>query len=851
MNKVGCAAMVAATAALAAFSAQAISISTAGPKLCFVQEDKNRLWDPGDHSTSYKITFPAQYKDMSGITWAGGNKFYVVQNNGFLMEMTVARDNSGNVDSLPTIVSRRTLVGAHDPEGIAYDPSTGNVWISSEENSDGSKGATICEYDPNTGYPTYRAVQIPDIIKTNVRKNLSLESLTISGDGLTMWTANEEALNGDGDTAVDLAGQSAGTKVRLIKFKRDDVHSPWTLDGMWAYVCDPVNVGHPKNGGVSDLVALPDGSLLVMERIADTVEGFLSARARGILRIYRPNFTNATDVRNKSSLSSGGIVTVAKGSRLLDMDDTVAIPGRSFDYWIACYEGICLGPRNSDGTCNLMVVSDGGAYKSAGNSPKAEVWTEPYIRSLKLSGLNVRTLNFEFNSPIGEASIVGQNYRFVNGATVNAAVYGNGLVPRAYTNRGDVVAATTWSLPNHSPSSGYGTTKTFTVTADDTLTWNVYVAGCYGQWGESAPIFMHDTFEEYAADTECDGIANWDGEGVIKAQSYTPYQGSGKYVLRKTGVNHTKVLNAEDETSRSISSVYLTNSQDTRMDMMVEIRRSQEDSLEMPSGNPKLAIAADKNGKLHLWHRKGVNGKLVSQPVWSQISDTAFNNGAWVRVSVEIKYGSSLAFARVRINGTDNLPNNSDWRSVTGGYSSAALNPGSGSGPWFPLQNKTVPSTLSVVGTKVDDFIIAVAGSMQNINQAQSIMVAPASSGAAAGGVAYSVTPVAAPAIAGATPASGAAAPEETEAKPSPVITGFMVTLERCPKIRFEGYSDKFAYRVVRSSSVDFRAGSCEYPDGQFATDGCKAGEAVWVGSEPDDPASGAKFYRIEAVEMQ
>jgi len=426
-----------------------------------------------------------------------------------------------------------------------------------------------------------------------------------------------------------------------------------------------------------------------------------------------------------------------------------------------------------------------------------------------------------------------------------------GLVPRAYTNRGDVVATTTWSLPNHSPSSGYGTTKTFTVTADDTLTWNVYVAGCYGQWGESAPIFMHDTFEEYAADTECDGIANWDGEGVIKAQTYTPYQGSGKYVLRKTGVNHTKVLNAEDETSRSISSVYLTNSQDTRMDMMVEIRRSPDDSLSAPAGNPKIAIAADKNGKLHLWHRKGVNGKLVSQPIWSQISDTAFNNGAWVRVSVEIKYGSSLAFARVRINGTDNLPSNSDWRSVTGGYSSAALNPGSGSGPWFPLQNKTVPSTLSVVGTKVDDFIIAVAGSMQNINQAQSIMVAPASSGAAAGGVAYSVTPVAAPAIAGATSASGAAASEETEAKPSPVITGFMVTLERCPKIRFEGYSDKFAYRVVRSSSVDFRAGSCEYPDGQFETEGCKAGEAIWVGFEPDDPASGAKFYRIEAIEVQ
>ena len=215
MNKVGCAAMVAATAALAAFSAQAtISVSTNGSvKLSFVKEgSQNDLWDPGDHSTNYKITFPEKYKDFSGITWAGGNKYYVVQNNGFLIEMTLIRDGNGNLKSLPTEAYperfiRRTLIGAHDPEGIAYDPSTGNVWISSEENSDGSTGATICEYDPNTGYPTYRAVQIPTIIKTKVRKNLSLESLTISGDGLTMWTANEEALNGDGKTAAELAGQ--------------------------------------------------------------------------------------------------------------------------------------------------------------------------------------------------------------------------------------------------------------------------------------------------------------------------------------------------------------------------------------------------------------------------------------------------------------------------------------------------------------------------------------------------------------------------------------------------------------------------------------------------------------------
>ena len=34
-----------------------------------------------------------------------------------------------------------------------------------------------------------------------------------------------------------------------------------------------------------------------------------------------------------------------------------------------------------------------------------------------------------------------------------------------------------------------------------------------------------------------------------------------------------------------------------------------------------------------------------------------------------------------------------------------------------------------------------------------------------------------------------------------------------------------------------------------FTTEGCKDGEAVWEGAEPDDPSTGAKFYRVEVVE--
>ena len=828
MNKVGCAAMVAATAALAAFSAQAITISTNGAKkLCF---PVGRNWEPAN--------FPVAYKDFSGITWAGGNKFYVVQNNGFLTEMTVARDSNGNVNTLPTIVSRRTLVGAHDPEGIAYDPSTGNVWIASEEKSDGSTGATICEYDPNTGYPTYRAVEIPNIIKTKVRPNMSLESLTISGDGLTMWTANEEALNCDGGTAKDLASQWLGTICRLVKFTRSTVNDAWTFAGMWGYVCEPAVDDHPIRSSISDLVALPDGSLLVMERDMDAVYF-------GRVRVYQPNFANADDVSEMTELkritgSQLNFRPVEKGTALIKISGDVEESSGFFDdyYYAPCYEGLCLGPRNPDGSLNMMLISDGGEKRTESVwFFSATVRTQPYVRSLKLSGLNVRTLSVNRPAPVGEPTIVGQNYRFLNNQRIVVDLLGDGVGEKPYTNRCDLVFASSWALPGHG-KQGNGPHVEFNITKDDSLVWTV----AHSPNIANTPIYAHDTFEEYAQGTYGSNVRYWSGGGEVVQQSYTPFQGSGKEILKRAA--HTKVLDAADGATRAFPMSQMSNISNHRMDLMVEIHRATEALPDTPDGNPRIAIAADTDGTLKLWHRKGANGKLVATPVWSKIADTSFQNGDWVRVSVEVKNGSSMAFARVRINGKGNMPNNSDWRSVPGGYSSAALNPGSGNGPWFPLRTIDPVSCLSLVGTKVDDFMLATPAYMTTLDSSASIMVSPvaqssgANGAAAAGGQAYTVaTAVAAPAVATANADRPVAAP---------VITGFGIVPGGCPSIRFRGYAEGVGYRVVRSTSVDFKPANCEYPEGEITS--VSGDEAVWEGAEPDDPSSGAKFYRVEAI---
>ena len=783
---------------------------------------------------------------MSGITWAGGNKFYVIRNDNHLCVMTVSLDGNGNLTALPNMTDGISLEGASDPEGIAFDMASGQVWVSDET------GPSIREFDPSTGKRTGREVPIPPVLK-KVRKNLSLESLTISPDGLIMWTANEEALTCDGNPSVwtkDGKGyyNPAGTVVRLVKFRRRTVQEAWVLDGMWAYKCNPVGSLKPKRSGVADLVALPDGSLAVMERCVDASN---FSRYIGTCWLYRPSFDNATDVRDYESLADRTSYTPVNmfGSNLINtykpglgyVDDTVSFVSEptnlktNFDNNgnnscdVSCYEGICLGPQNKDGSINLMIVSDGGSSEKQGN---LYALTKPFVRALKLTGLDIHTLSVNKPAPCGDPTFYGQNYRFVHNATVTNELYGEGVEPRAYTNSGDLVYSSWWSLPAHGKSRIAGRSAVFNITKDDTLTWNVSHMPNYA----NTPIYAHDTFEEYVKGANASDMRHWTGSGEVIEKTYTPKQGANKYILKRA--THTKVLDAADDAVRSLNT-NVSGLKSFRVDVMIEIQRSLEASLAKPSGNPRLAIAADKNGHLKLWYRKCNGNTISSEYGWGKLTDTQFSNGDWVRVSFKYVIPSSgQAFASVLVNGeVASVEGNATWK----------LGSDIGRGPWFPVSGHDQPTNLEFAGTKVDDFIMAASGYIDTVHPSASIMVAPAAAGASgaavAGGQAYTVaTAVAAPVA-----ASGAAQTEKTVS--APAIIGFGIAPDGRPHVKFKGVVAGVGYRVVRSTSVDFKPANCEHPDGLFTTEGCKDGEAVWEGAEPDDPSTGAKFYRVEVVE--
>jgi hypothetical protein len=117
-----------------------------------------------------------------------------------------------------------------------------------------------------------------------------------------LWTANEEALAQENSVST----ASTGSLVRLQKF--DHAGRP---AGLWAYLTDSSGFDNPQTtlerSGISDLLALPDGSLLVLEC---TLGVSLLPSFRN--RLYLIDFTGATNTSTLADLDEVAYTPVAK-----------------------------------------------------------------------------------------------------------------------------------------------------------------------------------------------------------------------------------------------------------------------------------------------------------------------------------------------------------------------------------------------------------------------------------------------------------------------------------------------------------------------------------------------------------
>ena len=281
-----------------------------------------------------ECTRPKKPEGLSGITRLPDGRYLAIDDTGgVLCTLEVACDGNGQLKGCK-VLGQIVLEGVADGEGVAYDPLRKTVWATDE-----AKG-TLAEYRLTDGKMLSR-LALPAYF-AKCREYRGLESLAISPDGRTLWTANEEALACDGERSSKMHG----TTVRLQRFTRASAADPWHPAGCFAYETDALG-GTPYRGmeccGVSDLAVLPDGRLVVLEREL-SVKSFVPTFRLGL---YGVDATGATDISKVPALQGRAYVPVKK--------EPLLVQGT----FISMYEGVAQGPRLANGASTLLFVSDG------------------------------------------------------------------------------------------------------------------------------------------------------------------------------------------------------------------------------------------------------------------------------------------------------------------------------------------------------------------------------------------------------------------------------------------------------------------------------------------------------------
>jgi hypothetical protein len=253
----------------------------------------------------------------------------------------------------PTSTSTTPPTVAPDPEGLAVNPRTGQLYWSSE-------GERIV---PATGTPTLgdpflrvatttgqyvKELPIPKQFQMSAetvgpRQNQALEGLSFTPDGRQLFATMEDPLYQDGTDPTATSGA-------LSRVTRYDAQTGRPV-AQYAYPIEPLfatpPAGSTDTNGVSEALALGGGKLLVIERAS------IFETNSWKIRLYLADTAGATNVLHRDSLASGpgSKVSPMRKRLLLDLAD---VPGLRVDN----FEGATLGPRLPDGRRSLILVTD-------------------------------------------------------------------------------------------------------------------------------------------------------------------------------------------------------------------------------------------------------------------------------------------------------------------------------------------------------------------------------------------------------------------------------------------------------------------------------------------------------------
>ncbi|MFN0184501.1 MAG: esterase-like activity of phytase family protein [Aquabacterium sp.] len=251
-----------------------------------------------------------------------------------------------------------------DPEALRYDAARQRLYWTNEGQRSGAGFQ-----DPTVREMTMNGVHVRDFtvpgrfrpVGSNagnqpgdrgIVNNLAFESLAMSPDGRTLWTATENALAQDGPVAT----VSNGSRVRFLSF---DIASG-ASGAEYAYDVGPVALppavpGGFATNGLTDIIAIGERRWITIERSFAVGAQTPGQPVTGnTIRLFLADATAATDVSGLDGLA-GQAVTAMTKTLLLDLSDLKNDDGSTLA--LDNIEGITMGPM-FNGLQTLLLVSD-------------------------------------------------------------------------------------------------------------------------------------------------------------------------------------------------------------------------------------------------------------------------------------------------------------------------------------------------------------------------------------------------------------------------------------------------------------------------------------------------------------
>ncbi|MDN5881001.1 MAG: esterase-like activity of phytase family protein, partial [Nitrosospira sp.] len=251
-----------------------------------------------------------------------------------------------------------------DPEGMRFDAARNKIYWSNEGQRSmlGFQNPTVREMNPDGSHSRDFAVPVRYHPRGSnigifpgdrgIYNNLAFESLAISVDGNTLYTATENGLIQDTPPANVLTGSR--TRILSFDIESGKPRSEYIYE-VGPVVFAPPSIGGFATNGLTDFIAIGDRQFITIERSftfgADTPGNIATGYT---VRLYYADARGATDISEMGSIAGESIQPVTK-TLLLDLSDLKNTDGSTLS--VGNIEGITLGPI-FNGKRTLVLVAD-------------------------------------------------------------------------------------------------------------------------------------------------------------------------------------------------------------------------------------------------------------------------------------------------------------------------------------------------------------------------------------------------------------------------------------------------------------------------------------------------------------